>query len=65
VPILINDLENIGMDTIVVTVSCTLSTILYKIDFSIMEELICIKKVPKVVGITTQLDYISDLMRWP
>ena len=40
--ILIIDLENIGMDTIIVTVSCILSTILNEIDFSIMEALICI-----------------------
>ena len=40
--ILITDLENIGMDTIFVKVSCILSTILNKIDFSILESLICI-----------------------
>ena len=34
--------ENIGMDTIFVTVSCLLSTILNKFDFSIMEALIWI-----------------------
>ena len=40
--VIITDLENIGMDTIFVTVSCILLTILNKIDFSIMEALICI-----------------------
>ena len=45
--ILNTDPENIGMDTICVTVSCILSTILNAIDFSIMEALICIKKIPQ------------------
>ena len=58
---LITDPENIGTDTISVTVSCILSTILNKIDFSIMEALICIyKKIPKVNGVITQLEFIND-----
>ena len=61
---LITDPENIGMDTICVTVSCILATILNKIDFSIMEALICIKKnSPKVIRVITQLEFISDAMR--
>ena len=61
---IITDLENIGMDTICVIVSFILSTILNKIDISIMEALICIyKKFPKVIGVITQQDFISDPMR--
>ena len=49
------------METIFVTVSCKLSTILNKIDFLIMEALISIyKNFPNVVGMTTKMDFISD-----
>ena len=54
--------ENINTDIIFVTLSCILSTVLNKTDFSIMAALICIKKFPKVVGVITQLDFISDPM---
>ena len=54
--------ENISIYIIFVTLSCILSTVLNKIDFSIMAVLICIKKFPKVVGVITQLDFFSDPM---
>ena len=35
---------NIGIDILIVTLSCMLSTVLNKTDFSIMDTLICIYK---------------------
>ena len=60
VSIIIIHHENISIDIIFVTLSCILSTVLSKTDVSIKAALICIyQNFPKIVGVTTQLDFIN------
>ena len=55
--IAIIDHENVGLDSIFVTLSCIVAKILKKIGFLVMVALICIfKKLPKVGPRTTKLN---------
>ena len=61
--IVILDHENMGVDTIFVTLSLIIKKLLKKIRFSIMAALICIYYfLPKVVMRTTRLNFFRDPM---
>ena len=61
--IVILDHENIGINTILVTLMIITKKLLKKIRFSIMAALICISKLlPKVVMRTTRLNFFRDPM---